>query len=141
MEISKKTSSSDILGALASGLCALHCTLTPLLFAAKPVLESNMEHHEHKHDIWAGFDFIFLGLSLIAVWYTTKHSSLPKLKLLLWSAWGVFALGLLSEPLGFPQGIWLMYAGSIALIVGHVLNYRHCRMCREDESAKPQGND
>lgn len=42
-----KLNRSDLLGVAASGLCAIHCTLTPLLFAAKPLLEGTVGEHAH----------------------------------------------------------------------------------------------
>ena len=35
--ISKK---SDLLGIMASGLCAVHCAVTPFFFAARPLLDN-----------------------------------------------------------------------------------------------------
>jgi len=128
--VQTKTNQSDLLGAAASGLCAIHCTLTPLVFAAKPMLEGAMdEHHHHHHGggFWAMLDYIFLVLSLVAVWYSARHTSHKTIKWTLWIAWVVFAFGLLSEPLEISFGKWFMYAGSITLVIAHLQNYRYCR--------------
>ena len=122
----KKLDYSDWLGAATSGLCAIHCMLTPLFFAAKPVLESTGV--EHAHGLWGMLDFVFLILSLLAVWFSARHTTHSTLKWVLWFAWGVFAVGLLSESFAF--GKWLMYAGSITLVIAHIKNHRHCQQCK-----------
>ena len=129
MEITtqNKLGRSDILGVTASGLCAIHCTITPILFAAKPVMEGTLGEHAHGSAFWALFDYVFLILSLVAVWYSARHTSLTSIKWVLWAAWLVFAFGLLSEPLEIPYGKWFMYAGSITLVIAHLQNYRYCQ--------------
>jgi len=129
MEITQNSNYSNLLGAAASGLCAVHCAATPLLFAAKPVLEHAAGGHDHAHGspLWAAFDYIFLVLSFVAVWYSTRHTDHRKLKWVLWISWTVFAVGLLSEPFDLTYGSWLMYGGSIALVVAHLKNFQHCR--------------
>lgn len=126
----KKMTYSDWLGAAASGLCAIHCTITPLFFVAKPVLASTIGEHSHHHELWAALDYVFLALSLLAVWYSARHTSLIIIKWVLWTAWGVFTVGLLSETFELSFGHWFMYIGSIALVITHIINYRHCRQCK-----------
>lgn len=126
----EKLGYSDILGVAASGLCAIHCALTPLFFAAKPVLETTMGHHHHGSGFWASLDYIFLVLSLAAVWFSARHTIHKGIRKVLWGGWVLFAIGLLSEAFHFHQGIWLMYLGSITLVVAHVYNHRYCKKIR-----------
>ncbi|WP_425237082.1 MerC domain-containing protein [Ulvibacterium sp.] len=128
----EKLSYSDFLGAVASGLCAIHCALTPVFFAAKPVLESTMGQHSHEEGIWALLDYLFLILSLAAVWYSARHTNHTGIKRVLWGAWVVFAIGLLSEPFHFHHGKWFMYIGSITLVIAHVYNHRYCKIIKMD---------
>ena len=129
--ISKK---SDLLGVLASGLCAVHCAITPLFFAARPLLDKAMREGGHGCEQapwgWAMLDYLFLVISLLAVWYSARHTSSRNVRLLLWVGWACFAMGLLLEATEFAFGKWLMYAGSIALVVTHIVNFRHCRACK-----------
>lgn len=129
MEIIRNSNYSNLLGATASGLCAIHCAATPLLFAAKPVLEHAATEHGHAQGspLWAAFDYVFLLLSFVAVWYSVRHTNHRTLKRVLWASWGVFATGILFEAFHLPYGHWLMYSGSIALVIAHVKNYQHCR--------------
>lgn len=131
--ISKK---SDLLGILASGLCAVHCAVTPLFFAARPFLDKAIHQEEHGwHDAhwgWAMLDYLFLLLSLLAVWHSSRHTDSRPIKRLFWAAWVCFAVGLMLEAGHLAIGKWMMYAGSIALIATHIANFRHCRICREE---------
>lgn len=127
----KKLDFSDLFGATVSGLCAIHCTLTPLFFAARPLLQNSAEAHAHGSAFWASLDFVFLVLSLIAVWFSSRHTSHKNIKWILWIGWIFFAAGLLLEQLDFSAAIWLMYIGSITLIITHVQNYRYCKRCKE----------
>jgi len=128
---------SDFLGVAASGLCAIHCALTPLFFAAKPVLESTMGHHHHHGDgFWSLLDYLFLVLSLLAVWYSAKHTHHKGIRKMLWGAWVVFAIGLLAEIFHVEYGIWLMYLGSIALVVTHSYNHLYCKRTHSNITTK-----
>ncbi len=135
MNQTNKLNYSDWLGATASSLCAIHCTLTPLVLAAKPVLDSTMGHQHGGHEFWVLLDYLFLVLSLVAVWYSSKHTSHSGIKKVLWAAWVVFAMGLLSESFGFSYGKWFMYAGSITLVIAHLQNHRYCKRVKREGSA------
>ncbi|MEM9001808.1 MAG: MerC domain-containing protein [Bacteroidota bacterium] len=132
----EKLSYSDLLGAATSGLCAFHCALTPLFFAARPVLESTVGQQSHETGFWALLDYLFLIFSLAAVWYSARHTVHKGIKWVLWAAWGSFAIGLLSEAFQFIHGKWFMYIGSITLVVAHVYNHRYCKRSKMDVAAK-----
>jgi hypothetical protein len=124
----------DLVGMLASGLCAIHCAMVPLFFAAQPLVyeaisEAGHHGHEHGHGLWASLDIVFLVLSLIAVHYAAKASHQPKTRAWLWGGLGVFAAGLLMEYLGMVG--WLMYVGSAILVITHLVNFRQCRVPRQ----------
>lgn len=138
MTLIKNLNWSDFLGIIASGLCAIHCAITPVFFLAKPLLEHSKASHSHDNVFWASLDYVFLVLSLIAVWYSSKHTSHKKIKWILWLAWLVFSIGLVSEIVEFHYGIWLMYAGSIALIIAHVKNYQYCKKCKAENKTSDQ---
>ncbi len=116
----------DILGATVSGLCTIHCLLTPLIFVARPLLDDTMghDHHGHHSGLWAYLDYLFLVLSLIAVYLSARHSSRSSFKWALWLSWAVFAGGLVGESTGINGSSYLMYAGSLSLIIVHLGNLR-----------------
>lgn len=107
----------NLLGAAASGLCAIHCAAAPLVVAARPVLAKAAPHT--TAEVWDGLDFVFLSLSLLAVWLSSRHSADARLRAALWLAWGLFAAGIVCEHSGLEAGEWLMYLGSIALVALH----------------------
>ena len=117
---------SDLFGATISGLCAIHCTLTPLFFAARPLLETSVHDVPHVGQWWATLDYLFLVLSLAAVGYSAHRTDSKAIRVALWAAWTVFACGLLLEPVAISVAKAMMYAGSATLIIAHLLNHRHC---------------
>ena len=125
---------SDLLGVSASGLCAIHCALAPVLFASRPVLESSLAEHGHGPGFWALLDYLFLILSLLAVWFSARHTINKRIKVIFWVSWLVFTVGLLSESFHFEQGKWFMYLGSIALVVAHSYNHRYCKTNKESNN-------
>lgn len=128
----EKLGYSDLLGVAASGLCAIHCALTPVVFIARPLFDSTLGQHYHGTGFWALLDYLFLVLSLAAVWYSAKHTVHARIKTVLWVAWVVFAIGLLSEVFHFVYGKWLMYIGSITLVIAHIYNHHYCKKSRMD---------
>ncbi len=130
------TPTSDILGIIASGLCAIHCAITPLIFLSRPFFGPQVAQHAHGNAFWASLDYVFLVLSLVAVWWSSKHTHFTLIKIGLWSAWFIFTIGLLSEIFHYDFGMWMMYAGSALLIIMHIWNYRYCNACKKSFKSK-----
>ena len=124
----------NLLGAAASGLCAVHCALTPFLLAARPALDmaahatGHGHDHGHEHGVgWALFDYAFLAVSFVAVYYSVREAHASWLRWGLWVAWAVFAVGIASESVGPPFGKTFMYSGSAALVGLHLWGFRQLR--------------
>ncbi len=117
---------ADYLGTAASLLCAVHCAVAPLFFAARPFF-SPIVHSPHSHNNWWGLaDFIFLFLSLVAVVWSNWHSDHPWIRWGLWLGWGIFTLGILGEHLHWVGASSWMYIGSGWLIYLHLKHLRYC---------------
>ena len=118
---------SDLVGILASGLCIVHCAIAPVIFAARPLFSG----HEHSHQSsllnWESLDFLFLGLSLVAVIYSANHTRNNLIKVGFWASWALFAGGLAGAHFSLFSGDWMMYAGSIVLVGLHFINYQMTR--------------
>ena len=125
----KKSHRSDVLGITSSGLCMIHCALTPIILTAKPVIDSAINSSEQQSSLWGMFDILFLILSFIAVYYSSRHTNNKTIKSLLWLFWIVFAIGLSAEFFEISYGLWIMYIGSFALIFTHIQNLRQCQKC------------
>ncbi|WP_115463038.1 MerC domain-containing protein [Winogradskyella aurantiaca] len=120
----------DILGALASGICLIHCVATPFLFIA----HTSMDHELH-HNVpiwWQSIDLLFIGLSFLAVYWTVKNTSKNWIKYAFWLAWSVLTFVIINEKLE-----WLILAESIiylpalSLVGLHLYNRRYCQCADE----------
>jgi len=120
---------SDIYGSTASTLCLIHCLATPFLFAA----HTGHIHGHHTHPLWWGLlDLLFVGISLIAVYWSTKNSSKRWMKYALWFSWGLLAFVILNEKLGMIHlAEAVIYIPSMLLVVLHLYNKRYCQCARE----------
>lgn len=124
-----RLTNSDIIGVAASGLCALHCAIAPLIFATRPFVKVSVDygHDHHGFGIWAIMDYLFMAISFFAVRYSAKQNQHKVLKWVLWAAWVVFTMGLALEAFAFENGVVLMYTGSFVLIIAHSYSHRYCK--------------
>lgn len=131
---------SNLLGAVASGLCLIHCIATPLIFIAQATA-SHHHHHDHDHHAvgwWGSLDYIFLVISAIAVYYSAQNSSLRWMPLALYASWGILALLILNEKfhlMHLPHEA--IYLPTLSLIGLHLYNRNYCD-CEEEASLVPE---
>ncbi len=120
---------SDILGTFASSLCLMHCVATPFLFMAQA---SSVTFSSGPPTWWKFMDYIFLAISFFAIYWTTKTTTIKWIKPMLWLSWGVLLAIILNEKLelfSLPEAI--IYIPSIALVILHLYNRKHCK-CSTD---------
>jgi len=119
----------NLIGALASSLCLLHCIATPLLFA----VQASMLAHEVEHPEWWGtLDVIFLIISLLAVWQSSKTTAKTWVRYALWMSWLFLSIVILNEKLSILSLPELaIYFPTIALIGLHLYNRKYCH-CKDD---------
>ncbi|KGE86980.1 MAG: MerC domain-containing protein [Phaeodactylibacter xiamenensis] len=124
---------SDVVGAWASGLCAVHCAATPLLFAAHATAHAGGEHLRESGALpwyWAGLDWAFLALAFVAVFFASKRATTSWIKWGMWGALSVIAAVIVSETFELHLvSHAFMYVGAFALIGLHVYNHRQCQAC------------
>lgn len=115
----------DILGALASIICLVHCVATPFLFMVQATTD---HHHIHNAPIWwQSIDFIFIGLSLLAVKWSVKKSSKVWIKFTFWLAWSALTLVILNEKIGLlPLSESVIYIPALTLVGMHLYNRHYC---------------
>lgn len=120
----------NLTGAIASGLCLIHCLASPLLFTAQAGLIAQKE----SHPLWWGFvDIIFLLLSYIAVWRSGKTTSKPFVKWILWASWMFLVVVILNEKLSIiPLSEAAIFIPSLSLIFFHLYNRKYCT-CKGNE--------
>jgi hypothetical protein len=124
------TSKSDIIGAMASSLCLIHCLATPLLFVTQAGI---LGIGDSYLEWWGIIDVIFLIVSFIAIWWSSKNTSKRWVRFALWVSWLLLALVIINEKLSlFPLFEEAIYVPSISLVFLHLYNRKYCR-CKEGE--------
>ncbi|MEL6194130.1 MAG: MerC domain-containing protein [Bacteroidota bacterium] len=113
---------ADLAGVIASGLCIIHCILTPVIVVSLPFLSHH--HGDHYHGHWAGLDTLFVLLSLVAVFFASRDTHRPGIGIALWLSWAAFAAGIILHMYHIEPGEIISYIGSFALIITHLINLR-----------------
>ena len=115
----------DTIGAIVSTLCVVHCLLTPLLFVA----QSYTATHSHEAPFWwKNLDYLFILISVIAVYESTKKSTNKLIKAGLWMSWIMLFLLILNEKL-----VWIKldeiitYCVALTLSMLHICNLNYCQ--------------
>ena len=119
----------DRIGIIASSLCMVHCIATPFLFLAG---SSAAIHTDTSPEWWHWMDYLFLFISFIAVWQTSKTSSKNWVKYALWSSWLLLFAAIMNEKLALlslPE--ITIYIPAIALVVFHFYNLKNCQCSKE----------
>ena len=120
----------DSLGALASGLCMIHCIATPFLFIASACTVSCCSATPLW---WQWVDYAFLGISLFAVINASKSTVNKFIKYGLWISWiGLFLFLLNAKFLWLSLSINLKYIPALSLVSLHIYNLRFGK-CKNDE--------
>lgn len=109
---------SDFIGIFSAIVCMIHCLAAPI------VLGASAHMHEHSHLFLAPeWNYLFLAIGLVAVWFSTKHTASKFLRYVLWLTYGVLAIAVIFETYA-DYLHYVVYAASIALISAHIINLR-----------------
>jgi hypothetical protein len=120
---------SDFLGAFASGLCLLHCIATPFIFLATA---HGTCCTAEVPQLWKGLDYLFLTISFVAIFWSTKNSTKEWIKFVLWGSWFLLFFIILNEKVQwFAIPEFAIYFPSLSLVFFHVYNLKFCQ-CSED---------
>ena len=120
---------SDAIGAIASGLCILHCLATPIFFIASAC---SLSCCNNTPLWWQWMDYVFLGISFFAIKYATKSSSKDWVVQGLWVAWVTLFIAILNikmEWIHLAENI--KFIPAFALVGLHTYNMRYCRCKKE----------
>tara|TARA_B110000444_G_C18703994_1_gene530388 strand:- start:210 stop:623 length:414 start_codon:yes stop_codon:yes gene_type:complete len=121
----------DTVGAIASSLCVVHCLMTPLLFAAQSL--TAVHDHHFAPVWWQNLDFLFIIISFIAIYQSTKKSNNISIRYALWINWFTLFFLILNE-----KTEWFSLAEIITYIVAftlaslHIYNLNYCQ-CKSDD--------
>ena len=122
---------SDLIGALSSGLCMIHCIATPFFFIASVCGSSSCSISTPLW--WRFLDYIFLFVSSIAIYQSTKTTNSNLIRYYLWLSWLALAFTIINgqvELLLLSE--YIKFVPAFILIGLHGYNYKFCR-CAEDE--------
>lgn len=120
----------DIIGALASTFCIIHCLITPLVFFAT----TNSINHEYYNipKWWRNLDFLFLLISFVAIHRSTQTTSKKIMKPALWINWFFLLLLIINEKMTLliiPEHFTYIIATLLAGL--HLYNLKYCQ-CKDD---------
>ena len=112
----------DALGIATSVACAVHCAILPLVLTSFPVFGINIIHN-------TAFEFLMIFLAFCIGFYSLwhgyrkhHHSITPMI---------VFSVGILllfAKQLWHELQLWILPFAVALIVIGHVLNYRACRV-------------
>ena len=124
------TAKSDLIGAAASALCLVHCLATPLLFVAQTGLIGHVESHPQW---WGILDLVFLAISFMAIWWSSKKTAKTWMQIALWISWSVLCFIVFNEKLAIMEiAEQAIYIPSACLIFFHLYNRKYCQ-CGEGD--------
>jgi hypothetical protein len=128
ISLSKK---SDTLGATASTLCLIHCLVTPVLFIVQ-TCTATCCNSSAVPDWWIFLDYLFLGVSFIAIFWSSKTTSKEWMKYAMWIAWFALLAVILNERLElFTINEYLGYLPALLLVFLHLYNRKYCTCSAE----------
>lgn len=123
---------SDALGATASTLCLIHCLVTPVLFIVQTCTAACCSSPSIP-DWWIFLDYLFLGVSFLAIFWSSKTTSKDWMKYALWASWFMLLFVILNERLDFVTiNQYLGYLPAMTLVFLHLYNRKYCK-CDEDK--------
>jgi hypothetical protein len=116
---------TDIIGAIASSLCLIHCIATPFIFIAQ---SCSMVCCDSALVWWRFIDYFFLVISFFAVYRSTQTTTSYWVKPSLWLSWSVLFIIIMNEKITlFPLSEQAIYFPALALIVMHLYNKKYCQ--------------
>ena len=110
---------ADLIGFYSSMICMVHCIVLPVIITMSLFSINGFGEH------WHTLDYIFIGLSFLAVLYATKRSPTQNMKIGLWFSFTIFSVALMSHEIA-PWMLFISLAASVALMILHIVNYRVC---------------
>lgn len=121
---------SDFFGVAASILCLIHCISTPFIFLAQAHAACCAAE---VPEIWKNLDYLFLAVSFIAIYWSTRNSSKKWIKTALRLSWALLTFTILNEKaqwFSIPE--YFIYFPSLGLVGFHIYNLKFCQ-CKEDK--------
>ena len=122
---------ADYIGAITSSICLVHCLISPFVFIMWT--SSPSIHCCSSTPIWwRSLDYIFLAISFLAIYTTTKSSTNTWLSLAFWFSWFVLTLILLNEKFSWISITdKIIYIPTVSITLLHLYKLKYCK-CKQD---------
>ena len=139
MQLENIVTKSDSFGAAASGLCLVHCMATPFIFVAQAHAATCTEAAPIW---WHIIDFLFLGVSFLAVYWSAQNTSKTWVKYSLFISWVILFFVIINEKVGLLHLTGAaIYFPALGLVFLHIYNKKYCQcddeQCCLDQSEIP----
>jgi len=120
---------SDYIGIIGSGLCVIHCLLTPIFLS----LSMFLPHTEEESFFSVGhlLELLFLFIAFFAVFNSSSRTPFNKVSVAFWFFFFLFAIGVLFHD-DFKCLAFISYLGSFGLVVTHIINIKKCKRCSNE---------
>jgi uncharacterized membrane protein YfcA len=120
---------ADTIGIWTSGLCVVHCILTPVLLSFSAVAAHFLPSEERTHRSLAVFIAMLGALALVRGY--RSHRRLKVLWIMLAGLACIFAGAYWGDRLpSHSMEVMVTFAGSGLMITAHRMNHTFCRQCR-----------
>ena len=130
MTLDRTIPQSDVVGAVASGLCVVHCIATPFLFVVQSCSVSGV--CASGPGWWSFLDYLFIAITFFAVYYSVKNTSKDWMKYALYASWALLTLLIVNEKAAvLPIAESWKYGAAFTLVSLHLYNRKYCR-CADD---------
>lgn len=131
MLINKTINHSDLIGAVASGLCVVHCIATPFLFIVHTCQVTGCCTAGPAW--WNYLDYFFIAVTFFAVHWSSRNTSKSWIKYGLYSSWLILSLLVINEKMAYvPLSELWKYSVAFILIGLHLYNRKYCN-CADNE--------
>ena len=122
LKLRPKYFNPDTIGALTSGLCLVHCILTPSIFIIQTCTITNCTT---SPTWWQFIEVLFIAVSLVAVYLSSKRIEKLWLKCALWISWSLLFLFTVNEKLEYIElPSFINYISAFTLIILHLFSQR-----------------
>jgi MerC mercury resistance protein len=126
---------ADLAGATASGLCLVHCLLTPVVISLFPSAIPYLPGDAWFHRALAA-GIILLGAAAFVPGYRI-HRRKPLLALIGAGIAFILTVAWTGESMSRATELTLSISGSLMLVTAHLLNRSFCRQCHSCTDSEP----
>ena len=112
----------DLIGAMASLLCLVHCMITPFIFVISACTKTCCSE---TPGWWKSVDHFFLVISFMDIYKSKKRTNKKWIQIGLWSSWVTLLFLILNESFEWVLiNQTFIYLPALTLIILHLYNQK-----------------